>query len=82
MPQDDDARESWAKRTAHQLVDGALAASERSAASHPSPDQVALLREIVRRALWHMPNSEDELKSLRDFTENLHKPGADEPPWP
>ena len=35
-----------------------------------------MLREIARKALWHMPNSDDELKSLRDFfrIENLRQP--------
>jgi hypothetical protein len=87
MSQDEEgARESWARTTAHHLVDGALAASERSARTHPSPDQIALLREIARRALSHLPNSDDELKNLRDFlaAENLRRPlpGDDEPPWP
>jgi hypothetical protein len=57
---DDRARESWAIY----LVDGALAASERSGGPHlyhyQSPDQVALLREIARRALWYIPPSVDE----------------------
>jgi hypothetical protein len=50
----EDSRESWARATAHHIVDGALSASERSGRSLPSPDQIALLREIARRALWHM----------------------------
>jgi len=82
---DEAGRESWAKRTALHLVDGALAATERSAGPHPTPDQIILLREIARRALWHMPNSDDELKKLRDFfkLEKLRqRPGDDEPPWP
>lgn len=50
--------ESWAIY----LVDGALAASERSGGPqlYRSPDQVTLFREIARRALWHIPHSVDE----------------------
>ena len=84
MAQDSDQRESWARMTAHHLVDGALAASERSPGPHPTPDQVALLREIARRALWHMPNSADEGRNLvRHITiENLRQPNPfdDDPP--
>ena len=64
MPQDEKAREGWAKRTAVRLVDGILGATEWSAGPHPTPDQVALLREIVRRALWHMRSSGDEARDL------------------
>ena len=57
---DDRARESWAIY----LVDGALAASEHSGRPHvchyQSPDQVALFREIARRALWYIPDSVGE----------------------
>jgi hypothetical protein len=45
--------------SAHHAVEGALAASERSGGPLPSPDQVALLREIARRALWQ-PNPFDD----------------------
>jgi hypothetical protein len=73
---DEHARESWARISAHHLVDGALAASERSGGPLPSPDQVALLREIARRALWHMPNSADEARKLVRYVdiENLRQP--------
>jgi hypothetical protein len=69
---DEHERESWARM----IVGSALLASERSGGSHPSPDQVALLREIARKALWHMPNSNDELKELRNFfkIENIRQP--------
>jgi hypothetical protein len=51
----DKALDTWAKRNAQHLVDGILGASERSGWPwHPTPDQVALLREIARRAIWHM----------------------------
>jgi len=53
-----------------------LAASERSPGPHPTTDQVALLREIAKRALWHLPNSGDEARQLvRDIDiENLSQP--------
>jgi hypothetical protein len=61
----DKARETWAKRNAHLLVDGILGASERSAWPwRPTPDQIALLREIARRAVWHMPKCRDEVRAL------------------
>jgi hypothetical protein len=31
---------------------------------HPTPDQIALLREIARRAVWHLPKSRDEAREL------------------
>jgi hypothetical protein len=73
---DDQMRESWAQMTAHHLVDGALAASERAPGPHPTADQVALLREIARRALWHLPNSGDEARKLVRYIdiENLRQP--------
>ena len=78
MPQsgEEQVREGWAKRTAEHLVDGALAASERSPGPHPTTDQVALLREIAKRALSHLPNSGDEARQLvRDIDiENLSQP--------
>ena len=72
----EDSRESWARATAHHIVDGALSASERSGRSLPSSDQIALLREIARRALWHMPNSADEARSLVRYVtiEHLRQP--------
>ena len=73
MSQDEEAkRKVWARRVADRIVDGALTVGERL----PLEDRNALLREIARRALWHMPNSNDELKALRDFfkIENLRQP--------
>jgi hypothetical protein len=66
------SREIWARRAAHHIVDGVLAVSER----YPAPDQMALLREVARRALWHMPNSSDEIRDLARhfYLENLHQP--------
>jgi hypothetical protein len=59
---DDDQQsiETWVRKAAHHIVDGELAAIER----YPAPDQIALLREVARRALWHMPNSSDEVRDL------------------
>ena len=80
MSQDEETkRRIWARRVADRLVDGALTVGERL----PQEDRNALLREIARRALWHMPKSDDELKALRDFfkIENLRQshPGDDLP---
>jgi len=81
---DEHERESWARASAGHIVDGALSASERSGGPMPSPDQVALLREIARRALWHIPNSADEVRNLVRYVtmENLRQPNPfdDEPP--
>jgi hypothetical protein len=44
---------------------GILGVSEHSGWPwHPTPDQIVLLREIARRAIWHMPNSRDEAREL------------------
>jgi hypothetical protein len=48
------SRETWARKAAHHVVDGVLAAIER----YPAPDQMALLREVARRALWHIAQLE------------------------
>jgi hypothetical protein len=84
-----DPRDIWAAATALHLVDGALSASERSGGPLPNADQVALLREIAKRALWHIPNSRDEVRKLVKYLdiENLRQPHSrddeapDEPPW-
>ena len=74
------SREVWARKAAHHIVDGVLAASER----YPAPDQMALLREVARRALWHMPNSSDEVRDLARYLylESLRQPHPrdDDPP--
>lgn len=81
---DEHSRESSARAAAHYIVDGALSASERSGGPLPSPDQVGLLREIAKRALWHMPNSGDEVRKLVRYLniENLRQPNPldDDPP--
>jgi hypothetical protein len=76
------AREGWARSVANHLVDGALMASERSGGRLPNPDQVSLLREIAKRALWHMPNSETEARKLARIMviENLKQPHPDDDP--
>lgn len=81
MPQDDEAkRTTWARRAAERFIDGVVTASEGLSAV----DQAALLREMARRALWHMPNSRDEVRELvRHFDiENLRQPNPfdDDPP--
>ena len=84
MPQHDSdkARESWAKRNAQYLVDGIVGVSERSGWPwHPTPDHIALLREIARRAIWHMPNSGDEVREVaRHFDIDKPHPGDDGAP--
>ena len=57
-------------RQVAERVDGAL--SERL----PKEYQSTLLREIARRALWHMPNPGDEVRALAKYfdIENLRKP--------
>jgi hypothetical protein len=81
---DEHARESWARAAARHIVDGALSASERSGGPLPSPDQISLLREITRRALWHIPNSREEVRKLVKYLdiENLRQPHPldDDPP--
>ncbi len=74
--QDEAGRRDWAKRTAIGSVDGVLSAAERSTGPHPTPDQIALLREIARRALWHLPGSRDEARELVRYIdlENLKQP--------
>jgi hypothetical protein len=82
MPQDDAEakRTIWASGAAQHIIDGILAAIER----YPRTDRTALLREIARRSLWHMPNSGDEVRDLaRHFDiENLRQPHPrdDDPP--
>jgi hypothetical protein len=77
-------RDIWAEATAVHIVDGALSASERSGAPLPNADQIALLRAIAKRALWHMPNSSEEVRGLARhlYLENLRQPHPrdDEPP--
>jgi hypothetical protein len=76
LDRDEHAREAWARATANHIVDGALRASELTHGPLPSSDQVVLLREIARRALWHMPDLTDELQGLHRFfdIENLRQP--------
>jgi hypothetical protein len=81
----DKALDTWAKRNAQHLVDGILGASERSGWPwHPTPDQVALLREIARRAIWHMPNSREEVRALVPYfdSENRATLHSDDDPIP
>jgi hypothetical protein len=79
-----DARDRWAEATAMHIVDGMLSASERLGGRLPNADQIALLRELARRALLHMPNSADEARKMVRFIdiENLRQPNPldHEPP--
>jgi len=52
--------ESWARRVAERFVDSALAISERQ----PRVEQQSLMREIARRALWHMADAPAEARNL------------------
>jgi hypothetical protein len=73
MSQDEEAnRKIWARRAAERIIDGTLTAIERL----PKADHDTLLREIARRAIWHMRSSDDELRQLRDWfkIENLRPP--------
>jgi hypothetical protein len=82
---EDEAKRTWASRSAERIVDGVLSAIER----YPADDQVTLLREILRHALRHMPNSSDEIRNLARhfYAENLSQPqprdddAPEEPPW-
>jgi len=80
MSQDDDEakRMFWAQGTAESIIDDVLAAR------YTAEDQAALLRELARQALSHLPNSGDEARILaRDLhVETLRKanPFDDEPP--
>ena len=75
-------RTVWARKAAEHLLDGLLAATERTGGPHPTPDQIALLREIALQALSHMPHSGSEARRLvRHFDiENLRHPGDEEAP--
>jgi hypothetical protein len=77
--QDEYERESWARGAASHVVGGAMRTAERL----PQSDRDALLREIAKLSLWHMPNSRDEVRQLTKFIdlENLKQPHPmDKPP--
>jgi hypothetical protein len=61
---DEHERESWARAAASHGIGGTLRMSERVTGSTRSADQNSLLRETARLALWHMPNSRDEVREL------------------
>jgi len=60
MPKDEDEakRTIWAQGAAEGIVDEVLAAR------YSAEDQTALLRELARRALLHMPNPCNEARIL------------------
>ena len=78
------AREGWARQVASGLVGVAMRATERSEERLPSRDQVALLREIAKLALWHMPNAPAEATQIaRIMTiEGLKQPHPGDDPAP
>jgi hypothetical protein len=79
LNRDEFERESWARAAARLIVEGAMRVAERL----PDAEQTALKREIARHALWHTPNSLEELNKLRDWfkIENLRQPHlGDDPP--
>ena len=74
-----DNRDEWAQRTARHIVGGALSATEPL----PQADRDALLREIAKQSLWHMPDSREEVGKLKNWLEieNLRQPHpGDKPP--
>jgi hypothetical protein len=81
---DEFERESWARATANHVIGGALRMSERFTGSPRSADQNSLLRETARLALWHMPNSRDEVRELVRWVDlqNMLKPHPLDPPAP
>jgi hypothetical protein len=84
LQKEEHAREGWARMVAAEAIAAVMLASERTPHPYPppSPDQRAMLREIARLALWHMPNAADEARELvRQMTvermKNPH-PGDDQ----
>jgi hypothetical protein len=79
-------REMWARAVASDLISVALGATERAPSSGPppSPDQQALLREIIKLALWHMKNAARELRDLIRYIEmeRLKQPHPGDDPLP
>jgi len=73
---DEYERESWARASARHIIGGALSMSERFCGAPRAADQDSLLREIAKGALWHMPNSRDEVRKLVSWLdmENLRQP--------
>jgi hypothetical protein len=65
-------RENWARATARHFVEGMLRATERL----PYTDRNAVLREMAKWCLWHIPNSRDEVRRLKDWVDilNLKQP--------
>jgi len=69
------AEKSWARASAHRIVDGALSARERSGGPLPSADQISPLRRIARRSLCTSELRRRGAKPDRYLTmENLRQP--------
>jgi hypothetical protein len=60
LQRDEHEREVWARHVAQNVVSVAMVATERM----PTADRDAVLREIAKLALWHMPNAPDEARQL------------------
>jgi hypothetical protein len=79
-------REAWARMLANDLINFALGATDRVSSSGPppSPDQLVLLREITKLALWHIPNAGRELRELIRYIEmeRLKQPHPGDDPLP
>ena len=81
---DEHKRESWARASARHVIGGALSMSERFCGQPRSADQNSLLRETARLALWHMPNSHDEVRKLVAWLDiqNMRQPHPLDPAAP
>ena len=71
-------REGWARATARHFIEGMLRATERL----PYTDRNAVLREMAKWCLWHIPNSRDEVRHLKDWVDilNLKQPHPTDQP--
>ena len=75
---DEHHREYWARVTARHFVEGLLRATERLS----DADRNAVLREMAKWCLWHIPNSRDEVRRLKDWVDvlNLKQPHPTDQP--
>jgi hypothetical protein len=60
---DEYERDSWSRGAAHHIVNSAMRAVEPL----PKENQISLLREIAKLCLWHIPESHDEARKLKDW---------------
>jgi hypothetical protein len=75
--------EVWAKNAADRLISSAMLITECSTTNHRE-NQNALLREIAKIALWHMPNASTEARQLAKLMdiEALKNPHPRDDPAP